>query len=193
MRRDDAGMENPEEGRFPDARQRLRTRLVCRPAKPRLAQSEETSPRKGTEMETIIVGVDGSHGASEALRVAMNEAALHGARLRVVVVWHVPTPAYGGGLAAFDETTFDAVREQAQKVADEAVATVAETAPAVECAALVLSGQPAEALLGASTDADLIVVGSRGLGGFKRLMLGSVSDQVVHHATCPVLVVHTSA
>jgi nucleotide-binding universal stress UspA family protein len=70
---------------------------------------------------------------------------------------------------------------------------VAELAPTVECDAAVLEGQPADALLGASKDADLIVVGSRGLGGFKRLMLGSVSDQVVHHAPCPVLVVHPRA
>ena len=56
-----------------------------------------------------------------------------------------------------------------------------------------LEGQPAEALLGAATDAALIVVGSRGLGGFKRLVMGSVSDQVVHHAACPVMVVHGGA
>ena len=88
--------------------------------------------------------------------------------------------------------TFDAFRDRAQRVADEAAETVAEVAPSVECEAVVLNGQPAEALLGASEDADLVVVGSRGLGGFKRLMLGSVSDQVVHHAVCPVLVVHPS-
>ena len=69
---------------------------------------------------------------------------------------------------------------------------VAELAPAVECAAVVLNGQPAEAFSG-GRGRRLVVVGSRGLGGFKRLMLGSVSDQVVHHAVCPVLVVHPGA
>jgi nucleotide-binding universal stress UspA family protein len=63
----------------------------------------------------------------------------------------------------------------------------------VDCETVVLEGQPAETLLGAAGDADLVIVGSRGLGGFKRLMLGSVSDQVVHHAVCPVLVVHPKA
>lgn len=129
----------------------------------------------------------------EALRLAAGEARLHGARLRVVVVWQLSSLVYGSGYIAFDESTFDAVRDGAQSIADKAVATVAKLAPAVECEALVLEGQPAEELLRAAKDADLVVVGSRGLGGFKRLMLGSVSDQVVHHATCPVLVVHPRA
>jgi nucleotide-binding universal stress UspA family protein len=141
-------------------------------------------------MKTIVVGVDGSETAGEALKLAAAEARLHGARLRIVVVWQVSAAAYGGGFAAFDQRTLDAFPDHAQSVADEAAATVAELAPGVECSTVVLNGQPAEALLGASADADLVVVGSRGLGGFKRLMLGSVSDQVVHHASCPVLVVH---
>jgi nucleotide-binding universal stress UspA family protein len=141
-------------------------------------------------MTTIVIGVDGSETANEALAVAAQEARLHGARLRIVVVWQLSSLVYGSGYAALDEGTFDAVRDRAQSIADKAVATVAGLAPAVECEAAVLEGQPAEALLGAAEDADLIVVGSRGLGGFKRLMLGSVSDQVVHHAPCPVLVVH---
>jgi nucleotide-binding universal stress UspA family protein len=142
-------------------------------------------------MKTIVVGVDGSETAGEALRLAAAESELHGARLRIVVVWQVPAVAFGGGFVpTIDDETHDALRDRARSVADEAAATVAELAPAVECAAVVLNGQPAEALLGAAEDADLIVVGSRGLGGFKRLMLGSVSDQVVHHAVCPVLVVH---
>ena len=82
------------------------------------------------------------------------------------------------------------MRDRAQTVEDKADAGVAELAPAVEYETVVLEGQPAEALLGASEDPDLAVVGSRGHGGFKRLMLGSVSDQVVHHASRPALVVH---
>ena len=109
-----------------------------------------------------------------------------------MAVWEVPAGAYGGGLAPLDDMTFDAFRDRARRVADEATETVGHVAPSVHCEAVVLNGQPAEALLGVSEDADLVVVGSRGRGGFKRLMLGSVSDQVVHHAVCPVLVVHRS-
>jgi nucleotide-binding universal stress UspA family protein len=141
-------------------------------------------------VKTIVVGVDGSAGAGAAVEFAATEAVLRGARLRVVAVWEVPATAYGDGLALVDSNTFDALREHAQKVADDAVETVGRMHPSVECLAVTLEGQPAEALLEASADADLIVVGSRGLGGFKRLMLGSVSDQVVHHSACPVVVVH---
>jgi len=144
-------------------------------------------------MNTIVIGIDGSETANEALRVAADEARLHDARLRIVVVWQLSSLMYGSGYAAFDEDTLNAVRDRAQRIADKARAMVAELAPTVECDAAVLEGQPADALLGASKDADLIVVGSRGLGGFKRLMLGSVSDQVVHHAPCPVLVVQPRA
>jgi nucleotide-binding universal stress UspA family protein len=144
-------------------------------------------------MKIIVIGVDGSETANEALKLAAREAELHDARLRIVVVWQLSSLAYSGGFVAFDESTFDAFRDQAQKVADQAQATAVEVAPAVDCETVVLEGQPAETLLGAAGDADLVIVGSRGLGGFKRLMLGSVSDQVVHHAVCPVLVVHPKA
>ena len=145
-------------------------------------------------MKTIVVGVDGSHPAAAALALAANEAALHGARLRIVVVWQLPVSAYaGGGGIVFDDRTVDTLRAAAQSVADDAVARVAQRDPSLDCEVEVLEGQPAEELLRRSTEADLIVVGSRGLGGFKRLVLGSVSDQVVHHATCPVLVVHSGA
>jgi nucleotide-binding universal stress UspA family protein len=97
-----------------------------------------------------------------------------------------------GGLALVDSSTFDALREQSQKLVDAAVEVVRRTHPSVECVAVSLEASRPRGLLEASADADLVVVGSRGLGGFKRLMLGSVSDQVVHHATCPVVVVHRS-
>lgn len=144
-------------------------------------------------MKTIVIGVDGSETANEALRLAAREAELHDARLRIVVVWQLSSLVYGGGFVALDEETFGVMRNRAESIADTAAKAVAELAPAVESETVVLEGQPAEALLGASEDADLVVVGSRGLGGFKRLMLGSVSDQVVHHAACPVLVVHPKA
>ena len=153
-------------------------------------RAKRRSRRSVRPMETVVVGVDGSEGSRAALEFAATEAALHGARLRVVAAWEVPAAAYGGGLALVDSNTFDALGELAQQLADEAVELVSKTHPLVECTALTLEGQPAEALLGAAADADLIVVGSRGRGGFTRLMLGSVSDQVVHHAGCPVVVVH---
>ena len=136
-------------------------------------------------METIVVGVDGSEGSRAALELAAREATLRNARLRVVVVWEVPSNAYGGGLALVDANAFDALRAHEQLAAESLA-----TARTAHCEAVVLEGQPAEVLLGAATDAELIVVGSRGLGGFKRLLIGSVSDQVVHHADCPVMVVH---
>jgi nucleotide-binding universal stress UspA family protein len=142
-------------------------------------------------VKTIIVGFDGSDGAGAALDVAAEEAAVHRAQLRIVTVWQMPASAYAvGGEMVFDDETLDALRAEAQRVADDAVARVRQLAPSLDCATDVLNGQPAEELLRSSADADLVVVGSRGLGGFKRLMLGSVSDQVVHHARCPVLVVH---
>jgi nucleotide-binding universal stress UspA family protein len=141
-------------------------------------------------METIVVGVDGSEGAAAALEFAAAEAALRQARIRVVCVWEVSAIAYGGGFAlALDQQTIDAFRDRAQRVADEAVATVKERWPALDCEGLAVEGQPAAVLLEHAADATLIVVGNRGLGGFRSLLLGSVSQQVVNHAPCPVVVV----
>jgi nucleotide-binding universal stress UspA family protein len=140
-------------------------------------------------METIVVGVDGSECAGAALEFAAAEAALRGARLRIVSAWEVPSAIYGGGFAPLDASVFDGFRERGQAVADQAVATVVKLQPAVECEGVVLEGQPAAILLEQAADATLVVVGNRGLGGFKSLLLGSVSQQVVHHASCPVVVV----
>lgn len=143
-------------------------------------------------METIVVGVDGSEGSDAALDFAAAEATLRAARLRIVSVWEVPSAVYGGGFAPLDASTFDAFRERAQSVAEEAVARVGKLQPAVECEGRTLEGQPAAILLEQAADATLIVVGNRGLGGFASLLLGSVSQQVVHHASCPVVVVRSS-
>jgi nucleotide-binding universal stress UspA family protein len=145
-------------------------------------------------METIVVGVDGSAGAASALEFAAAEAALRNARLRVVAAWEIPAAAYGTGLApTLDTETLEAFRVRAQQVADEARATVKSLQPSLDAEAVAVEGRPAEVLLEEAANATLVVVGSRGLGGFKSLLLGSVSQQVVHHAGCPVVVVHQAA
>ena len=88
-----------------------------------------------------------------------------------------------------DPATLDAFRKRGQEVADEGLASVKERQPSLQVEALGVQGHPADALLAQAADADLIVVGRRGLGGFKSLLLGSVSQQVVQHASCPVVVV----
>ena len=145
-------------------------------------------------METIVVGVDGSDGGAAALEFAAGEAVFRGARLRIVSAWQVPAAAYGGGFAPpLDPATWDAFRAGAQQVADDALAKVKKLQPSLEGEALAVKGQPADVLLEQGADATLIVVGRRGLGGFRSLLLGSVSQQVVQHATCPVVVVNQPA
>jgi nucleotide-binding universal stress UspA family protein len=140
-------------------------------------------------METIVVGVDGSEGGKAALAFAAGEAALRGASLRIVSAWEVPVAAYGDGFSPpLDPSVWDAFRDAAQHVADDALATVKQLQPSVDVDVQVVQGQPADALI--AQDATLIVVGRRGLGGFASLLLGSVSHQVVQHATCPVVVVN---
>jgi nucleotide-binding universal stress UspA family protein len=142
-------------------------------------------------MDTIVVGVDGSEGGAAALEFAAGEAAFRGARLRIVSVWQIPMAAYGGEFGPpLDPETWDGLRVRAQEVADDALAAAKKLQPSLEGEALALQGQPADVLLEQCADAALIVVGRRGLGGFKTLLLGSVSQQVVHHATRPVVVVN---
>jgi nucleotide-binding universal stress UspA family protein len=138
----------------------------------------------------MVVGVDGSDGGGAALEFAAGEAAFRGARLRIVSVWEVSAAAFGGGLAPLDPAVWDAFRAGAQQVADDALASVKTLQPSLEAEAVVVQGQPADVLLEEGADAALIVVGRRGLGGFRSLLLGSVSQQVVQHATCPVVVVN---
>ncbi len=141
-------------------------------------------------METILVGVDGSVCARAALEYAAREAALRGAWLRVVCAWEIPPIVYAGGFApALDQPTLDGFRDGAETVVREAVAAAKGLQPAIECEGKAVQGQPAEVLLEEARGADLIVVGNRGHGGFASLLLGSVSHQVVHHASCPVTVV----
>lgn len=138
-------------------------------------------------MGVIVVGVDGSEQSIPALRWAGHEAAAHGHTLRVVTAWSIPVTALSpGGLPApypADDLLADA------RAAQEGVLAKADLPAGVEVEHHVVEGGPAAVLLDAAEGADLVVVGTRGHGGFKGLLVGSVSHQVVGHAPCPVVVV----
>jgi nucleotide-binding universal stress UspA family protein len=139
----------------------------------------------------IVVGVDGSDGARRALEWAVEEARLRKAGLLVVHAWHVPPLVAGAapfdGPMALDADTLERVEKTAEEIVERELATV-DTA-GIEVRRLVVAGSPADALIEAAADADLLVVGTRGHGGFTGLLLGSVGQQVAHHAPCPVVIV----
>ena len=141
-------------------------------------------------MSAVIVGVDGSEDAEEALRFAVTEAALRHVPLRVVSAWQVPaTPVAGGMVPAIALGDFEEVAEAA---VEHAVAEARRLDPRVDCAGAVVHGPPAAALVQAAQANDVLVVGSRGRGNVAGLLLGSISRQVVHDAPCPVVVVPRS-
>ena len=141
-------------------------------------------------MAGIIVGVNGSPGAHRALDWAMKEAADHHAHLTVVAVHEVPINGWTGhpDILGADVPALEKTRRAAEEAVSKAAAQLGESRPA-SVTLHAVNGFPAEELIAASRDADLVVVGSRGAGGFTRLTMGSISDQVVHHAHCPVVVV----
>lgn len=137
-------------------------------------------------MQRIVVGVDGSDTARSALRWALDEARVRQAEVDVVHTWHVPyTGAYPYATSILDPGEFEG---EARRLLDETVEGADVTGvPSVQ--RILAPGQAAHNLVAAAKGADLLVVGSRGRGGFAGLLLGSVSQQVVHHAPCPVVVV----
>src|SRR5579859_6017555 len=140
-------------------------------------------------MSGIIVGVDGSGHSQRALEWAMHEAAVRQVPLTVLTVSEA-VRGYYSGMAVFPDDT--ARTEEAGRLAqaetDKVLAGLDEPRPA-SVTVKAVHGFPVEEIIGAAKDADMIVVGSRGAGGFTRLMMGSVADQVAKHAHCPVLIV----
>jgi len=132
----------------------------------------------------VVVGVDGSETAQRALHWALAEARLRSATLEVVHAWRLPIVGGMYATVALD----DAVSEDLARHTVEA-ALAKEDLAGVTVEHTLLCASPAEALLNAAGCADLVVVGSRGLGGLKRVLLGSVSRQVAHHTHCPIVVV----
>lgn len=137
---------------------------------------------------TIVVGFDGSDAAGKALIWATAEAKLRSAKLKLVSAWQVTGLVYSYGyVPAIEPSLEEAERERTQLLLDEQAEQV--RAAGVEVETETRQGQAADALVDASEGADLLVVGSRGHGGFTGLLLGSVSTQCAHHARCPVVIV----
>jgi nucleotide-binding universal stress UspA family protein len=143
----------------------------------------------------IVVGVDSSEGAKEALRFALREAKLRRATLRVVHTWQYGYIGVTGieGLSPVVGADLGDLRRTAEVALDAVMHEVAADADGVMIERRVSEGAPATVLVDESRQADLLVVGSRGLGGFAGLLLGSVSQQCAHHAACPVVIVHAPA
>lgn len=137
----------------------------------------------------IVVGVDGSTSAQAALRFALAEARRRGATLRAVAAWHLPVAAYGGAFVPPDPELASELEPGVRRTLERALADAGDEAEGVEVEPVVREGAPARVLLEEAGEADLLVVGSRGLGGFRGLLLGSVSQQCSHHAPCPVVIV----
>lgn len=142
----------------------------------------------------VVVGIDGSAHGRQALAFAFAEARLRGVGLRVVHAWTVP-PLTLAGIAVMPvvEQVHDELRSDAEAVLREELEAVVPDRDGVEIETLAVEGQPAAVLVAAAAGAELLVVGSRGHGSLVGAVLGSVSQQCLHHAPCPVAVVHSVA
>ena len=141
-------------------------------------------------MSGITVGIDGSAHSARALEWAIKEAAIRHAPVTVLTVHTVPMSPWTGNPYTLPADADDV--QKAEQAAEELTLKVTSQLGSAKPSSVTvraISGFPAQALIEASRTADLLVVGSRGAGGFAQLMIGSVSSQVVHHAHCPVVVI----
>lgn len=140
----------------------------------------------GPAQKRIVVGVDGSEPSKEALRWAARIAASTGAPITAVMTWSV-SPVYGD---TYFPENWDPKSDASRVLTETVEATFSGAERPADIDLVVAQGQPTKVLLDEGEDAQMIVVGSRGHGGFTGLLLGSVSSAVAAHAKCPVLVVH---
>jgi len=140
-------------------------------------------------MSGIVVGVDGSGHSQRALALAMREAVIRRVPLTVLTV-HEAIRGYYSNMVTYsdDPDRTEELRAMVQAETDKVLAALDGPHPD-SVTVKAVHGYPVEELIKAGQDADMIVLGSRGAGGFTRLMMGSVSSQVVLHAHCPVLIV----
>jgi nucleotide-binding universal stress UspA family protein len=141
----------------------------------------------GEDRERVLVGIDGSPASIKAFRWAMRYAERTGASIDAVHVWQVPT-VYGSPIEMVPGENF---AETGQRALEGTVDHELGGRTDLEVRRIAQGGYPPRVLVERSADADLLVVGSRGQGGFKGALLGSVSMRCVTHAACPVVVVRT--
>src|SRR5581483_2817307 len=138
-------------------------------------------------MSTIVVGIDGSPGSRAALEFALQEARARDADVKAVTAWRIPPAAYQSGMIRFpiEPAVYE---DPARAMLEQTLASLNGALAGVEVTPIVREGQAADVLTAEAQGADLLVVGSRGLGGFRGLLLGSVSQQCAHYASCPVAI-----
>jgi len=143
----------------------------------------------GTSPEIVIVGVDGSESSAAALAWAARYAEATGAELHAVLAWHYPSAAGGPPVGVAPKEVTSEVERSRYEILDKAIESACAGRPAVQVQRRVVYGHPAQALIDESRRAGLLVVGSRGHGGFSGMLLGSISTHCVTHAACSVTVV----
>jgi nucleotide-binding universal stress UspA family protein len=141
-------------------------------------------------MSGIVVGIDGSPNSEGALDWAMRHAAAVRAPLTVITVHEVPK-SYWGGIPVVgpgDEPVLESLRQAAEEMTQKVAGRLGDAGPA-SVTVHAVSGFVVKELVDASQDADLVVLGTRYASGFSRLVMGSVSNEVVQHSACPVVIV----
>lgn len=145
---------------------------------------DEAALEPPTSRHFVVVGIDGSEASVRALDWAITEAQQSGAVLDIVTAWMFPM-----ALGYAFTTTVNEVRDKARSLVDQAISYVTEVAPDVVVHGETTEQSPGPALVKASKGADLLVVGSRGVGGFEELLVGSIARYCARHASCSVLLV----
>jgi nucleotide-binding universal stress UspA family protein len=139
----------------------------------------------------ILVGIDGSKESLAAVRWAVEEGTHRGSDVEILHVWHFVYMGDPMGISAV--ASMGDVEQSAQLVIDEALAEIGPAGDAVHLTGRAVEGAAAKVLLEEAANADLLVVGRRGHGGFMGLLLGSVAQQLAHHAPCPLVIVPTES
>ena len=137
------------------------------------------------QFNKIIVGVDGSPSSNAALEWAAQEAEIRGSALELIHAWNYPNLGYGGYVAVLEDFEKDAAA-----LLDEVVVSVRKNYPNLKLVSSLIQGPTAQTIIDRAKEADMVVVGSRGRGGFSGLLLGSVGQQLVHHCPAPVVIIH---